>query len=294
MKRDRKKIKNTDHAIVGVVSTFLIIGLLVAVVSVIQTVYIPKWMEQQEAEHMEDVGNQFAQLKYAIEEHLVTKQGDIPISTSITLGSKELPFLLSSRAFGSVTILPDQCTIVVTNRSNVTAFSSSIGVIKYSSANAYFLNQDYIYEAGGVILNQHQGNTMAIKPRFLVFNEGEVSISFTITNISTVGGKSTIAGYGTYPVQTEFSEYNDTIPILQNISTITIGTEYQNAWHRFINGTLRNQGLNYNGYGVDYLIALNETGITVKFTNSTTVNLNIKFIQIDAQVAPGWIENIKG
>ncbi len=293
MKRGRKKIKNTDDAIVGVVSTFLIVGLLVAVVSVIQTVYIPKWMEQQEAEHMEDVGNQFAQLKYAIGEHLVTKQEDIPISTSITLGSKELPFLMSSRAFGSVTILSDQCTITVTNRSNMTVFSSSIGVIKYSSANAYFLDQDYVYEAGGVILNQNQGNTMAIKPRFLVSNEEEVGISFTITNISTVGGKSSMAGYGTYPIQTEFSDYNDTIPVIQNVSTITIGTEYQNAWHRFINGTLRNQGLNYNGYGTNYVMVLNESGITVEFTNSTAVNLEVTLIQIDAQVAPGWIENIK-
>jgi len=224
MKRCRKKIKNTDDAIVGVVSTFLIVGLLVAVVSVIQTVYIPKWMEQQEAEHMEDVGNQFAQLKYSIGQHILTKQKGIPISTSITLGSKELPFLMSSRAFGSV---------------------------------------------------------------------NEVNISFTITNISTVGGKSSMAGYGTYPIQTEFSDYDDT-HVIQNVSTITIGTEYQNAWHRFINGTLRNQGLNYNGYGTNYVMALNESGITVEFNESTTVNLNIKLIQIDAQVAPGWIENIKG
>ncbi|MBN2065716.1 MAG: hypothetical protein JW771_02790 [Candidatus Thermoplasmatota archaeon] len=293
MNRWRKNIKNADDAIVGVVSTFLIVGLVVAVVSVVQTVYIPNWMEQQEAEHMEDVGNQFAQLKYAIEEHLVTKQRDIPISTSITLGSKELPFLLSSRAFGSVTILSNQCTITVTNRSNTTLFSSSVGGIKYSSANAYFLNQDYIYEAGAVILHQDQGNTMAIKPRFLVTNEEEVSISFTITNISTVGGKSSIAGYGTYPVQTEFSAYNDTIPIMQNVSTITIGTEYQNAWHRFLNGTLRNQGLNYHGYGTDYTILLNESGVTVEFAESTAVVLDITRIQINAQVAPGWIENIK-
>ena len=293
MNRWRKNIKNADDAIVGVVSTFLIVGLVVAVVSVVQTVYIPNWMEQQEAEHMEDVGNQFAQLKYAIEEHLVTKQKDIPISTSITLGSKELPFLLSSRAFGSVTILSNQCTITVTNRSNTTLFSSSVGGIKYSSANAYFLNQDYIYEAGAVILHQDQGNTMAIKPRFLVTNEEEVSISFTITNISTVGGKSSIAGYGTYPVQTEFSAYNDTIPIMQNVSTITIGTEYQNAWHRFLNGTLRNQGLNYHGYGTDYTILLNESGVTVEFAESTAVVLDITRIQINAQVAPGWIENIK-
>lgn len=286
----RRNIKDKDDAIVGIVAAFLIVGLIIAVVSVIQTVYIPKWMEQQEAEHMEDVGNQFAQLKYSIEEHLVTKQKDIPISTSITLGSKELPFLMSSRAFGSITILSDQCTITVTNRSNMT--SSSIGVIKYSSANAYFLNQDYIYEAGAVILDQRQGNTMVIKPHFLVSNEEEVSISFTITNISTIGGKSSIAGYGTYPIQTEFSDYTD-LGVIQNVSNITIDTHYQNAWHRFINGTLRNQGLNYDGYGTDYTINLNESGMTVEFTDSVTVNLDLKIIKINAQVAPGWIENVK-
>ena len=289
-----RNIKNTDDAIVGIVASFLIVGLIVAVVSVIQTVYIPKWMEQQEAEHMEEVGNQFAQLKYAIGEHMLIKQKGIPISTSITLGSKELPFLMSSRAFGSLTIVPDQCTITVIDSSGKIN-SSQIGVIKYSSANAYYLNQEYIYEAGAVILNQNQGNTMVIKPNFLVSNEEEVNIIFTITNISTVARKNSISGYGTYPIQTEFSDNNnDTIQLIKNVLKINIDTHYQNAWHRFINGTLRNQGLNYNGYGKNYTINLSESGITVEFAESTTVNLYIKLTQIDAQVAPGWIENIKG
>lgn len=281
-----RNIKNTDDAVVGIVATFLIVGLIVTVVSVIQTVYIPQWMEQQEAEHMEEVGNQFAQLKYTIGQHMLTKQKGIPISTSITLGSKELPFLMSSRAFGSLNIVPDQCTITID--SGTTRFSFPLGIIKYSSANAYYLNQDYIYEAGAVILNQYQGNTMAIKPNFLVSNEGEVNIIFTITNISTVARKNSISGYGTYPIQTEFSD-NNTL-LIKNVSNITIGTHYQNAWHRFINGTLRNQGLNY---GTDYIITPNESSIMVKFIKPT-VNLDIKLIQIDAQVAPGWIENIKG
>jgi hypothetical protein len=190
---------------------------------------------------------------------------------------------MSSRAFGSLTIVPDQCTITVNGTTN---FSSHIGVIKYSSANAYYLNQEYIYEAGAVILNQNQGNTMAIKPNFLVSNEEEVNIIFTITNISTVARKNSISGYGTYPIQTEFSNNNSIL--IQNVSNIIIGTHYQNAWHRFIDGVLKNQGL------TNYSIAFNESGITVEFFGSKTVNIEIKLIQIDAQVAPGWIENIRG
>ncbi len=291
--RGVRKAKNADDAVVGIVAAFLIVGLIVAVVSVIQTVYIPKWMEQQEANHMEGIGNQFAQLKYAIDQHMLTRQKGIPITTSITLGSKELPFLMSSRAFGSLAIIPDQCSITVKNSTGVTKFSCPVGIIEYSSANAYYLNQDYIYEAGAVILNQNQGNTMVIKPNFLVSKEEKVSISFIITNISVVAGKNSIAGYGTYPIQTEFSYYNDTIPVIQNVSTITIGTHYQNAWDIFINTTLRNQGLNYQKYGTDYTITISESGITVNFTDPSNVNLDLKIIKINAQVAPGWIENVK-
>jgi len=288
----KRRIKDSKDGVVGIVTAFLIVGLIVAVVSVIQTVYIPKWMEQQEADHMEEVGNQFAQLKYAIGQHILAKEAGIPISTSITLGSKELPFLMSSRAFGSVSIIPDQCNITIKNVSGTNVFSSLVGIIIYSSANAYYLDQDYIYEAGAVIINQEQGNTMAIKPNFIVSNEESISISFTITNISVVAGKSSIAGYGTYPIQTEFADYDNSL--IQNISKITIDTRYQNAWHIFLNTTLRNQGLNYAGYGTDYTITLNESGVTVQFIGSSKVNLDLKIIKINAQVAPGWIENVKG
>ena len=124
-----RNIKNKNDAVVGIVAAFLIVGLIVTVVSIIQTAYIPKWMEQQEAEHMEEVGNQFAELKYAIEQHMLTKQKGIPISTSITLGSKELPFLMSSRAFGTLTILPDQCTITIKNDTSQPK-KFTLGIIK--------------------------------------------------------------------------------------------------------------------------------------------------------------------
>lgn len=192
--RRARNVKNEDNAVVGIVAAFLIVGLIVAVISVIQTVYIPQSMEQQEANHMENVQNQFAELKYAIDQHVLTKHKGIPITTSITLGSKELPFLMSARAFGSLTIMPAQFNITVKNVTGVTNFSGLMGIIKYSSENAYYLNQDFIYEAGAVILSQSQGNTMVIKPNFLVSLEKNVDISFTITNVSVVAEKAQLVG----------------------------------------------------------------------------------------------------
>lgn len=287
-----KKMKNSDDAVVGIVATFLIVGLIVTVISMIQAVYVPEWMEQTEADHMEVVADQFSQLKFAIDIQSANKKPDIPISTSITLGNKELPFLTSSRAYGSLDILSNECMVTI-NDSNVTKSKSyPLGVIKYSSANAYFLNQAYICEAGAVILSQSQGNTMSIKPAFSVSYGADINISFTIINISTIGEKRSIGGYGTYPIQAEFS-YNDTT-VFPDVKNITIDTNYQNAWQKFINNTLINSGLNHHSYGANFSISVDDDSMILKFTNSTTVNLKLEYVKISAQIAPGWIIDVKG
>ena len=65
MKRVIKK--TTDSAVVGMVSAILIVGLIVAVISVIQVVYVPIIMEQREAEHMDKVTEQFGSLTSVID-----------------------------------------------------------------------------------------------------------------------------------------------------------------------------------------------------------------------------------
>jgi len=283
-----KKMKNSDDAVVGIVATFLITGLIVIVISMIQTVYIPNWMEQAEADHMEMVADQFSQLKFAIDTQSALKQSDTPISTSITLGNKEIPFLMSSRAYGSLEILSDKCTVKITNDSH--NFSFSLGVIKYSSENTYFLNQAYIYEAGALILSQYEGHSMTIKPAFSVYKENDVKISFTLINISTIGEKRSISGYGTYPIQTEYPGYDPPFLVkVTNVSIISIDSNYQNSWQKFINNTLLNSGLEYS---TDFLIDMTDNKISVKFFDLPDVDL--KVIKICAQIAPGWIENVKG
>ena len=103
---------NNEKAVVGVVTAVLIIGLIVAVVSLVQTVYVPKMMEQREAEHMEVVADQFSWLKSSIDGLISSNNSGIPVVSSITLGSRELPYLLSVRAFGSLEISQNSFNII--------------------------------------------------------------------------------------------------------------------------------------------------------------------------------------
>jgi hypothetical protein len=279
-----RKLKNSNEGVVGIIVAFLLTGLIVVVISTIQTVYVPKWMEQAEADHMEMVADQFSQLKFAIDTQSAIKQKDTPISTSITLGNRDMPFLSSNKAYGSLEILSNECTIRIDED-----FEIPLNITKYTCNNNYYLDQSYIFEAGAVIISQIEGDIMNIKPAFYVSNEDEVIISFTIINIQPIGDKRSIGGYGTYPIQTEYSSSNpSTAKNIDDVKSIKINTNYPNSWQNFLSKTLTNSVLDK-----DFDINVNENEVEVIFL-SNYPKVNIQVVDISAQIAPGWIENIKG
>ena len=284
-----RKLNNSNNAVVGIVAAFLIVGLIVAVLSVIQTQYVPKWMREKEADHMNELADQFAQLNYAISTHVLNEKSDIPISTSITLGSEEMPYLMSMRAFGELKIFNDDVVIQINGTPNV---NLTVGSIKYSSFNSYFINQDYTYECGGIILSQQSGSTMLIKPFFSVDFLDDAILNFTVVNISTIGNKDTsVHGSGPAPIQTEFEDSSFTL--IQNISYINITTNYVNAWMNFLNSTLIKAGLNYDGAQKNYTISDTDGKISIHvldFPDNDKFVMNLRETKIGAQIAPGWIE----
>jgi len=393
-----------DKGQVGIVVAILLVVLLVSVLAVIQLYYVPRWMEEREAEHMDVAANQFANLKYAVDLIAMEKISS-PLTTSITLGSKELPYFLSSRSFGSIQILSgsmsnfsfsleidgyeyeekenvscsntsisniisisslelninklnigdyynisfsdnssisvkvddfgDYCRINLTvKKENITilnqtifsgidegstffinlmdekyAFSTkvlpyitkpfnatfsvsngifsisyevykeatgrsfSLGTLIYQADNAYFVDQNYIYEGGAVFLSQHDGNTTLFPPSIEVANS---SINFTLINITPVPGKAGAAGYGTYLVRVNYSSF-ESYRYFGNI-TLKVVSNYNYSWNRFLNKTFNESGINYDYDSGSEKFELNE----IEFV------LNV--VKIYAQVGPGWIE----
>ena len=286
-----KKINNNDDAVVGVVVAVLLVGLLLSIFLIFQTVFVPDWMEQLEAEHLDEVGNQFALLKFAVDTQSST-QKNIPITTSIILGNKEIPFFTSSRAFGFLRITEEDCNINITEYSS-SWYSYDPGIVKYSSSNSYFLDQSYAYEAGAIISSQAEGNVMFIRPAFLVDHNtitDQVNISYTLTNLKASGEKKSVSGFGTYPIQTNFSR--STIVNITGVETFEIVTNYPNAWASFLNSTLIKQDLDY-GSGNDFWIDKTSSKVTLNFNSppgSPNVDIYLEVVDIYAQIAPGWIE----
>ncbi|MBE3122485.1 MAG: hypothetical protein IMZ43_05585 [Thermoplasmata archaeon] len=291
MKHERKEIrsiKTKDEAVAGIVVAVMIVGLVLAVVSIVQTIYVPKWMESREAEHLGVVSDQFSQLKFAVDSQIVLKE-DVPISSSITLGSRELGFFMSNKAFGRLALISNGWAYRITRTVGDT-YEDNFGILRYTSENSYFLNQAYNYEIGGVILNQTQGAVFIIKPEFSVlFNTSnrQVDLSLTCIDLLPNDEKTSITGYGTYPVRTEYiTSTNNTITL---VKSLTIVTPFPTIWFNFLNSTLSDANLIKD---TDYTITKSSNQVTVSFNYPPIANVifDLNKIQISTQITPGWTD----
>jgi hypothetical protein len=87
--------------------------------------------------------------------------------------------------------LPDDLYEYVTLSTKIGPFSPRIGSLQYESSNRYWVNQDLIYEMGGLFLNQpsDQGSSImlvpsiAITPVQNISNPGEYILKVSVNNI---------------------------------------------------------------------------------------------------------------
>jgi len=395
---------------VGVVVAILVVVLIVAVLVIIQTYYVPQWMKEREAEHMDVVANQFAGLKYSLDLQTM-EQSSSPLTNSITLGSKELPYFVTARAFGSLQIVnysqsnftvrvsgegmraqpqahyistgnvsyilsintfdlciqnaqagdyynvsfysaeisarvaefinESFCQVILTviNESEViynqsvvvgiatggsycinllnddykistkilpyvpTPFnmsfnssthgqfilecteyveetiyiSNSFGIIKYESDNVYFVDQNYIYEGGAVILSQRMGSTMLFPPFIEIVNATR-RINITLIDVIGVAGKTGATGYGTYSIRTNFSQITSHRLLMENL-TLYIFSDYYSAWENYLENRM-------NESGITYQLTEGDGYISITFSN---VELSFNIARVYAQVGPGWV-----
>ncbi len=413
-----------DNAQVGVVVAILMVSLIVAVMVLIQVYYVPNWMKDKEADHMDVVADQFSNLKFSMDLQATSKI-NTPITGSVTMGSKELPYFVSSRSFGSLNVLPPassnfsilvtlqsgmvqglyqpdpfdsgsinyvnsiskfeliistlnigdtfnisingvksmevnvisnvsgfRITLKTTNSTGIILFNQTIaaslpqhefrinllnsdykfvndvipfitapynisvngssngdfsircykygsttvplsyplGIIRYQSDNAYFVDQTYVYEGGAVILEQTTGEAIISSPFFSARNcTTSHIINMSIVDIIGMAGKTSASGYGTYYIRTNYSSYQDYKALAKAI-TINITTNYPSAWGRYLNNTMNNSGI------TNFTINANEKNNYVLIVidgpqqgNPYDVDLRIRKTKIYAQIGPGWV-----
>lgn len=300
------KLVRENTAVAGVIEALLLVALVAVILSTIQLVYIPQIMEEREANHMDEVADQFSNLKSVIEIQSMMGSLDTgdtvvysPISSSITLGSKELPYFVSARSYGEVILIDEDD--VGTNKINIQPmsigqFGSGIPLtsINYEAFNSEFVDQVYALEGGGIILNQSEGEVMRVNPSIAVENNsavGNIKIYWTIPIFNGVPGKKSYGGWGYYKDCFIRSNYSNHYTHSGSAWYIYIYSNHLEAWNHSlvdtISGMLREAA--DNGYLiVDQNTSVIPNRVEIK-PGSKTLMVDITIVRLEIQVGPGAV-----
>lgn len=282
--KNRKIIKQ-NHAVAGVIEALLLVGLVAVILSVIQLVYIPQVMEQREADHMDQVSNQFSYLKSMIDIQTAT-ESSAPMFSMINLGSRELPYFVTARSSGELNIIEDEDINLSWSSGS---YSVPLTSIKYDAYNSYYVDQTYVLEGGGIIVKQPTGNSvMRVDPPVSIKTKGsEIHLYFNLTRFVGKEHKNSTGGYGKCFIRTNYSYpkpfQGSPFPI-QGETSIKIYTNYPHAWNESLNHSM--------GHLVNVTLDKSEIPTYVEIKQKSggyPIELYVKEVYIEVQLGPGWI-----
>jgi hypothetical protein len=277
--REKQLIWST-HAVAGVIEALLLVALFSIILSTIQLVYIPEIMEQKEVEHMDEVENQFSHLKSVIDLQSSVKE-NVPISSPITLGSRELPYFVTARAFGQLDIIDWGDSRIDTD------FLANIPLtsIRYNAMNSYFIDQEYVIEGGGLILKQYDGETVRIEPSMSYDNEStQIKIHWTLPEFFSVAGKNSTSGFKGCYIR---SNYSSDVSYQGATTYIRIYTDYLTAWNNTLNQLLEEPV--DNGYMVIEKKPIASPTYVEISSGTKSVYLDLTLVRIGVQIGPGIV-----
>lgn len=293
-------INRNNYAIAGVIEALLIIALVVMILSTIQLYYVPQIMEEKESDHMDEVLNQFSNLKSVIEVQsmLGVAEGDQPIayspmSSPITMGSEQLPYFVTTGALGQINIFDkDHVESKIDVLPKCPDFLNGIPLtsIRFIGDNAYFVDQTYILEGGAIILKQINGeSTKVIAPIYAQNYTTSIKINYTIPLFAGKPGKNIAGGSDITFIRTNYTRYyshSDT-----SVSWLYIYTDYIQAWYQSLINN--DKGLLWEYYSNGYI------NVTYDNPNSPTrieitpgtknLDVELTIVELGAQIGPGFV-----
>jgi hypothetical protein len=298
----KRNFTRNSYGLAGVIEALLIIALVVMVLATIQLYYVPQIMEEKESDHMDEVLNQFSNLKSVIEvQSLMGAQVDAqpiaysPMSSPITLGNEQLPYFVTTGALGQVNVFDKyyvNSTIDLLPKPPDFLSGIPLTSIRFIGDNAYFVDQRYILEGGGIILKQRDGESMKVVPPITIENSSdEIIIYYTIPLFVSQPGKNITGGSDTVFVRTNYTKYYTHSD--ESITWLYIYSDYLAAWNQSLIND--NKGLLWeyynNGYiNVTYNDPVSPTRIEIK-PGTKDLDVELTIVEIGAQIGPGFIIN---
>ena len=263
------KEKNSNNSQVGkpfflrsesasstVVGAVLLLAIIVMVLSVIRLGYVPEWKNDAEYSHMNDVWGDMTDLKSKIDLMTIAMASDpdtsntqITMSVPFHMGGGDLPLIGTIKSSGTLSVNKNECGItIITDADGNWNETIICGAVSYASQNRYYVDQDFIYEGGALILSQGERSSMMLYPsiRFSSTPANKYDVSIHTVEIdknvySPADVISSNTGCSLRLTGNEFKPlYDSDKDSLGNISsfTLTVNTDHPDAWYLYLRETI--------------------------------------------------------
>jgi hypothetical protein len=265
--------QNREYALSEVVGFVLLLGVLIAAMTLWMVYVVPVNGREAEITHMNLVKDQFTDYKISLDSLWINSpyganydQSGVTLSTSMDLGTGGGDTQASGLFMPLMNPIPSSATLAVNDNGDRMTISSlgpnDLGIVQsstypmsaleYQSQNNYWLQQKYYYQSGGVFLSQVNGSTCRVSPPISFKMNGDgITNSVTITPIALYG-TGNMGGSG--PVRVDTTILNVPPPTIATkywVNTSVSVANYTTAmmWLDMFNNTRRSgQILNSNYY----------------------------------------------
>jgi hypothetical protein len=107
------------------------------------------------------------------------------------------------------------------------------GSFKYSSSNNFWIDQDFIFENGAVILQQSTSNESLVRSRPFITVDKDTKL-LNIQTFNVVGVADSMGGNGISTVNLQAEDHEEkTYPFVE-VTNLTICSEYPSAWYSYL------------------------------------------------------------
>ncbi len=249
------RLRRDERGVASTVGTIMALLVFLTFLSLIINQYVPVWMKDSEAAHMNGAVGQFGGIKGAIDLQILGAQmaqnsGSIFLpttaSTAVTLGVDGVP-IFSSPTQGQITANPDLGAWNISFAYRIgpspgvltRVWQNASGQIDLYVGNRYYIPQHIVYEDGAVIRAQTDGQVIRAEPTVQATKSGtNLTLAFQLVNLYGLGG---VVGTTTEVVNTKvFGVNTQTYTNIASTVYMNHTSAYGLAWYNFLNKTLSN------------------------------------------------------
>jgi hypothetical protein len=286
------RLKDSETAVSTVVSAVLLLGIIVALLTVINVSYIPEWKTGAEQAHMADVYYDMSVLKSNMDILSVAAMNDpmntMSFSNPVRAGGASIPLISPGRSSGVLGVVPGMPGMRIIANGAMMNYDSeehlqNLGTLFYTSGNSYFVDQTYAYESGGLILAQGELAIMRQSPPIAIRRtDNSTNITIYVHGMQVSGPAKAISSNSIEEVRTvcdsSVSLYAEETVFTD--LTLTVDTAYPRAWEDFFRREAANAGLTEG----EYMVSNSTTSVVLSLQGSPgeDIKANIRMSSLEA------------